>query len=316
MSNIASENFNGTSGTALQTHNASFSKITGVTGTIAINSDNVTASADGTVCAYTHSATPPDANYSVSISVSRVTAGGTGAIGVIGRSSTGAQTFYHARVNEGILQLLRYSAGSLVETLGATGGSVLANGETKTLTLTMDGDQISASLGATTLGPYTDTGIATAGKAGIRGTSGSAQILLDDWTADTLGGGDTTAPVLSSPTGTATGSTTATVGATTDEGNGTLYAFVSTSATPPSDADLIAGTGATWAGSVAVGSTGAKTLNAVGLTASTGYYAHLLHRDAAANDSNIVTSALFTTSAPGVTPPVHMRAFPRAILNH
>jgi hypothetical protein len=109
---------------------------------------------------------------------------------------------------------------------------------------------------------------------------------------------DATAPVLSSPVGTTTGSTTATVGATTDEGNGTLYAFVSTSATPPSDADLIAGTGATWAGSVAVSSTGAKTLSATGLTASTGYYAHLLHRDAAGNDSNTVTSAQFTTDAP------------------
>lgn len=113
------------------------------------------------------------------------------------------------------------------------------------------------------------------------------------------GGGDVTAPVLSSPVGTTTGSTTATIGATTDEANGTLYGFVSTSATPPSDADLKAGTGAVWAGSAAVSSTGAKTLNATGLTASTGYYAHLLHTDAATNDSNTVTSAQFTTDAPG-----------------
>jgi len=129
-------------------------------------------------------------------------------------------------------------------------------------------------------------------------------------------GSDSTAPVLSSPTGTQTGSTTATIGATTDEGNGTLYGFVSTSATPPSDADLKAGTGAVWAGSVSVSSTGAKTLNATGLTASTGYYAHLLHTDAAANDSNTVTSAQFTTSAPSVIPIVPVRAFRPAILNH
>jgi hypothetical protein len=121
--------------------------------------------------------------------------------------------------------------------------------------------------------------------------------VSSDATGDTTDSVDTTAPVLSSPVGTATGTTTATVGATTDEGNGTLYAFVSTSATPPSDADLIAGTGAVWAGSQAVTSTGAKTLSATGLTASTGYYAHLLHRDAASNDSNTVTSALFTTDA-------------------
>ncbi len=113
------------------------------------------------------------------------------------------------------------------------------------------------------------------------------------------GGGDVTAPVLTSAVGTATGTTTATIGATTDEGNGTLYGFVSTSATPPSDADLKAGTGAVWAGSTTVSSTGAKTLNATGLTASTSYYGHLLHTDAAANDSNTVTSAQFTTDAPG-----------------
>jgi len=111
------------------------------------------------------------------------------------------------------------------------------------------------------------------------------------------GGADTTAPVLSSPTGTQTGSSTATVGATTDEGNGTLYAFVSTSATPPSGADLKAGTGAVWSGSTAVSSSGAKTLNATGLSPSTGYYAHLIHTDAAANDSNIVTSSQFTTAS-------------------
>lgn len=114
-------------------------------------------------------------------------------------------------------------------------------------------------------------------------------------------GGDTTAPILSSPTGTQTGSTTATIGATTDEANGTLYGFVSTSATPPSDADLKAGTGAVWSGSASVSGTGANTLNATGLTASTGYYGHLLHTDAAANDSNTVTSAQFTTAAAGGT---------------
>lgn len=115
-------------------------------------------------------------------------------------------------------------------------------------------------------------------------------------------GGDTTPPVLSSPTGAATGTTTATVGATTDEGNGVLYAVVTTSATQPSVAQIKAGqnnagTAAAYASSQAVSSTGAKTFGATGLTASTTYYAHLVHADAAANDSNRVTSSSFTTSA-------------------
>lgn len=127
----------------------------------------------------------------------------------------------------------------------------------------------------------------------------SSSGLLPRGGLEQASGSDVTAPVLTSAVGTATGTTTATIGATTDEGNGTLYGFVSTSATPPSDADLKAGTGAVWAGSTTVSSTGAKTLNATGLTASTSYYGHLLHTDAAANDSNTVTSAQFTTSAPG-----------------
>lgn len=115
-------------------------------------------------------------------------------------------------------------------------------------------------------------------------------------------GADTTPPVLSSPTGSATGTTTASVGATTDEGNGTLYVVVTTSATQPSVAQIKAGqthtgSAAPYGSSQAVSSTGAKTFSATGLTAATTYYAHLVHADAAANDSNRVTSASFTTSA-------------------
>lgn len=122
-----------------------------------------------------------------------------------------------------------------------------------------------------------------------------------------IAAGDSTAPVLSSPTGTQTGSTTANVGATTDENNGTLYAVVTTSATQPSVAQIKAGqdhtaAAAAWAGSQAVSTTGAKTLGAAGLTASTSYYAHLVHTDAAANDSNRVSSGQFTTAAPNAQP--------------
>lgn len=119
------------------------------------------------------------------------------------------------------------------------------------------------------------------------------------------GATDTTAPVLSSPTGSVTTPTTATVGATTDEGNGTMYAVVTTSATQPSVAQIKAGqdhtsAAAAWAGSQAVASAGAKTLNATGLAQNTTFYAHLVHTDAAANDSNRVSSASFTTGQRGV----------------
>lgn len=117
------------------------------------------------------------------------------------------------------------------------------------------------------------------------------------------GSSDPTAPVLSSPVGTATGATTATVGATTDEGNGTLYAVVTTSPTQPSDVQIKAGqdhTGAALAAgrkpTLTVSSAGAKTMAATGLAASTTYYAHLVHADSAGNNSNRVSSASFTTA--------------------
>ena len=116
-------------------------------------------------------------------------------------------------------------------------------------------------------------------------------------------GGDTTAPTLSGVSGTQTGATTATLAVTTDEGDGTLYWFVSASATPPSASDLKAGTGAVFAASETITSTGATSEAATGLTASTTYYLHVLHRDAAGNDSAIVTSAGFTTAASDVTAP-------------
>lgn len=124
--------------------------------------------------------------------------------------------------------------------------------------------------------------------------------LLSNVAAQNVGGGgDTTAPSLSSPTGTQTGQTTATIGVTTNEGNGTLYSYVSTSATPPSTANLKDGTGAVFANSQTVESTGAKSASATGLTASTAYYVHWLHRDAAGNESTIATSSSFTTASSG-----------------
>lgn len=116
------------------------------------------------------------------------------------------------------------------------------------------------------------------------------------------GGGDTTAPTLTSPTGTQTGSTTATIGATTDEANGTMYGVVTVSGTPPSVAQIQAGqnssgAAAVYASSQSISSTGAKTFSATGMSASTAYYAHIQHKDAAGNDSTVVTSAQFTTAS-------------------
>lgn len=121
---------------------------------------------------------------------------------------------------------------------------------------------------------------------------------------------DSTPPTLSSPTGTKTGSTTGSGSVSTDEGNGTLYWVVTTSATAPSVAQVQAGqdhTGAAAAdsGSQAVSGTGVQNVSGgfTGLSPSTTYYAHYQHQDAATNDSTVATSSSFTTDA-AYSPPV------------
>jgi hypothetical protein len=112
--------------------------------------------------------------------------------------------------------------------------------------------------------------------------------------------GDTTAPVLSSPTGTKTGSTTATLTVSTNEANGTLYGVHSTAA--PSKAQIKLGQTSTGAASSyafnqAVTTTGVQTKNATGLTTATSYTMHFMHEDTAANQSNVASAAAFTTDA-------------------
>lgn len=120
---------------------------------------------------------------------------------------------------------------------------------------------------------------------------------------DVIGVSDTTAPTLTSPTG--TGSTlTSAGGVTTDEGNGTLYMVSTASASAPTKTqvktakDHLDAT-ALRASNSAVSSTGAKTFSAASCTAGTRYN-HYMHEDAAGNQSNVVTSASFVVGS-GVT---------------
>jgi hypothetical protein len=113
---------------------------------------------------------------------------------------------------------------------------------------------------------------------------------------------DLVAPTLSVPTGVGSGAHLATVGATTDEPGGTLYAVVTTSSTQPTKTQIKTGkdhTGATAPSSTSatVSASGVRTLAALGLTASTTYFAHMMHEDPSANQSNIVTSSSFTMKA-------------------
>lgn len=120
------------------------------------------------------------------------------------------------------------------------------------------------------------------------------------------GAGDTTAPTLTLPLGLPLGDTSGYLGVTTNEGNGTLYYVVTTSATPPSAAQVKAGqndggTAAVYAGNQVISSTGAKEATATGLSSATAYYAYFMHEDALGNQSNVSAATVFTTLTTGTS---------------
>jgi hypothetical protein len=100
------------------------------------------------------------------------------------------------------------------------------------------------------------------------------------------------APVLTGPSGSQTGATTASGSVSTNQGNGTLYALFSTSSTATA-AQVKAGL------SQAVTTAGPQYVNATGLTADTTYYPHYLHRNSSGLDSLVVTGLSFKTAASG-----------------
>lgn len=156
---------------------------------------------------------------------------------------------------------------------------------------------------------WSTTSITATVKKGHHADTGTAWVYVvkSDGTVNSSGfevtlteSGDSTAPVLSSPsagTPTSTGTTNATV--STDEGNGTLYWAVVTNTGSATDAQLKAGSGgnivAGVAGSQAVSGTGTQTVSSItGLAVGTLYQIKFLHTDAAANDSNQASVNLTT----------------------
>lgn len=116
---------------------------------------------------------------------------------------------------------------------------------------------------------------------------------IDDLVFEDVGGA--TAPTLTTPTASATSPTTSTGSVSTDQADGTLYWLTNTSSTATATA-VKAGS------SQAVTATGTQTTASSGLTTSTTYYTHFLHRNTGGLDSAVVTSASFTTPAPAVPP--------------
>jgi hypothetical protein len=114
---------------------------------------------------------------------------------------------------------------------------------------------------------------------------------------------DTTAPTLSASDASGTGYTTGEAEVATNEGNGTLYLVVTTSATPPSQAQVKAGqnhagAAATFADDAAVSASGAQTpLSITGLAHTTTYHVYWMHEDAEGNQSAVLADSFSTTAA-------------------
>jgi hypothetical protein len=183
----------------------------------------------------------------------------------------------------------------------ASGDTVELEVEGTTLTGMKNGSALGGSF------TQTDTSLTT-GKPGILGaTDTDTSATGKNWVGGNLTAGDSTPPTLTSPSGTG-GIGVCSGSVSTDEGNGTLYAVSTASATQPSVAQVKAGqdhtgTAALRAVSQAVSATGTQTIASGAITGGAGTrYWHFVHADAAANDSAVVSSAGFSvTAALGIT---------------
>lgn len=136
--------------------------------------------------------------------------------------------------------------------------------------------------------------------------SPTSSMMLDDFILfGTAGGGgpdpDEEAPTLTVPGATPTDyGNTADVTVTTDENNGVLRMVTTASVTKPSKPQMKAGQDHTGADALmlrqqAVTAAGVQTIHTA-VPIGTGRYFHLMHTDAAGNDSDVVTAGPFDTA--------------------
>src|SRR5512139_903105 len=179
VATFLSDTFTDTDNVTLQNH-------TGETGaTWATTSGTLTVTANRVWSTnnpgrYYASGTPGSADYSVTAIVRVITLSITGWTMVCGRMATDSDTQYVAALRRASpgggtwsLEVSKFVTGTST-LLGSTTVTTPSANSDHTLTLTMVGDQISGTYDGTTIGPYTDSGITTAGKAGLRPFNNSA----------------------------------------------------------------------------------------------------------------------------------------------
>lgn len=223
MTQIASATFNGAATTELSALDANFVKhpTSGAGISQVSNNNQLRHGSNINEARYYHTATPPSADYSVSADVVKVGSGASSP-GVCGRMSTTAADYYFARYATSLnaWQLYVCTEGFSLEQIGADYSQTINAGQTYRLTLEMVGNTISLKVDGVTRITATNTRIssATVGKAGLRNsnTAGSDTnfTMLDNFSADTLGGGGETITATLG-TATASGFAAAIIGAVT-----------------------------------------------------------------------------------------------------
>ena len=231
--------------------------------------------------------------------------GVTNKVGVavrVGSATDGSKNLYEVVVTSGAvgdktISLNKWVAGT--RTVLHSGTAAFTNNDL--IELEVIGTTLTVCKNGTALGgsfTQTDSSLTT-GKPGI--VVGSTNTYGDSATF-----GDVTAstPVLTSPTGSATGNTTANAGATIDAVSGSgsriMYALARIGGSAASSATIIS-TGT----QLAITSAGAKSVPLTGLTNGASYSADVVYVDATTGTSNVVTSSWTQTAAPVLSSPTN-----------
>lgn len=215
MPTFASESFTGADATALATHNASWVKVTGFTGTAQLQSNRLRGAATTDACAYRYDTAPGSADYEVASEFQVVGTTSTAFnAGVLARASSSTTNAYMARWRNGTgFQLFKFVGSITATQIGSTVAQSYSAGTTQKIRLKVEGSTISVFRGdeTTAIITVTDTAHTAAGFAGVwtNVNSNTDGPHLDNWLAYTSGA----AAVL--PTGIASGEAfgTATVAA-------------------------------------------------------------------------------------------------------
>jgi hypothetical protein len=174
---VVSDSFTGSNGTLLASHAADTGDAwTLRSGSAEIQSNKLSSSTQPSI--FTLSAlVPASADYDVSVDITVTDA--QNAIGVTGRHSTSATTFYHFRWLNGNYELYSFVAGS--PTLLSTIAGALSVSDVARLRLRMRGTTISGWVNGVQKVSVTDSTITATGVAGFRNNNNAGDAIYDNY---------------------------------------------------------------------------------------------------------------------------------------